>query len=148
MGRGLFDRAIAAHRQGQLGQFTNQPQRGGGDQWQNLAQICLVFGNGGTLGPAFGQQVVVGGATGRANDVEAEINMDAIRRDSPRLVIDAGGGPAIGVYSKGSVVTSAPTFSNSAGGAGGAGGTEPGASTTPNGQPGGAGGVHNVVTVP
>lgn len=34
-----------------------------------------------------------------ANDVEAEINMDAIRRDSPRLVIDAGGGPAIGVLS-------------------------------------------------
>ena len=58
------------------------------------------------------------------------------------------GGPAIGVYSKGSVVTSAPTFSGGAGGAGGAGGTEPGASTTPNGQPGGAGGVHNVVTVP
>lgn len=58
------------------------------------------------------------------------------------------GGPAIGVYSKGSVVTSAPTFSGGGGGAGGAGGTEPGSSTTPNGQPGGAGGVHNVVTVP
>jgi mannose-1-phosphate guanylyltransferase/phosphomannomutase len=34
-----------------------------------------------------------------ANDVEAEINMEAIRRASPRLVIDAGGGPSIGVLS-------------------------------------------------
>jgi mannose-1-phosphate guanylyltransferase/phosphomannomutase len=34
-----------------------------------------------------------------ANDVEAEINMDAIRRVSPRLVIDAGGGPSVGVLS-------------------------------------------------
>jgi mannose-1-phosphate guanylyltransferase/phosphomannomutase len=34
-----------------------------------------------------------------ANDVEAEINMDAIRRASPRLVIDAGGGPSVGVLS-------------------------------------------------
>jgi mannose-1-phosphate guanylyltransferase/phosphomannomutase len=34
-----------------------------------------------------------------ANDVEAEINMDAIRHASPRLVIDAGGGPSVGVLS-------------------------------------------------
>jgi mannose-1-phosphate guanylyltransferase/phosphomannomutase len=34
-----------------------------------------------------------------ANDVEAEINMDAIRRASPRIVVDAGGGPAISVLS-------------------------------------------------
>lgn len=34
-----------------------------------------------------------------ANDVESEINMDAIRRASPRLVIDAGGGPSVGVLS-------------------------------------------------
>ncbi len=34
-----------------------------------------------------------------ANDVETEINMDAIRKASPRIVVDAGGGPAIGVLS-------------------------------------------------
>ena len=34
-----------------------------------------------------------------ANDVETAINMEAIRRTSPRLVIDAGGGPAVGVLS-------------------------------------------------
>ena len=34
-----------------------------------------------------------------ANDVEAAVNMDAIRRASPRIVVDAGGGPAIGVLS-------------------------------------------------
>jgi mannose-1-phosphate guanylyltransferase / phosphomannomutase len=34
-----------------------------------------------------------------ANDVEAEINMEAIRRASPRIVVDAGGGPAAGVLS-------------------------------------------------
>jgi mannose-1-phosphate guanylyltransferase/phosphomannomutase len=34
-----------------------------------------------------------------ANDVEAEINMDAIRRSHPRIVLDAGGGPSVGVLS-------------------------------------------------
>jgi mannose-1-phosphate guanylyltransferase/phosphomannomutase len=34
-----------------------------------------------------------------ANDVESAINMDAIRRAHPRLVIDAGGGPSVGVLS-------------------------------------------------
>lgn len=34
-----------------------------------------------------------------ANDVESEINMDAIRRASPRIVVDAGNGPSIGVLS-------------------------------------------------
>ena len=34
-----------------------------------------------------------------ANDVEAEINMEAIRRAHPRIVLDAGGGPSVGVLS-------------------------------------------------
>jgi mannose-1-phosphate guanylyltransferase/phosphomannomutase len=34
-----------------------------------------------------------------ANDVEAEITMDAIRRAHPRIVLDAGGGPSVGVLS-------------------------------------------------
>ena len=34
-----------------------------------------------------------------ANDVEAVIQMDAIRRAHPRLVVDAGGGPSVGVLS-------------------------------------------------
>lgn len=34
-----------------------------------------------------------------ANDVEAEIAMDAIRRAHPRIVLDAGGGPSVGVLS-------------------------------------------------
>lgn len=34
-----------------------------------------------------------------ANDVEAEVNLDAIRRASPRLVVDAGGGPSTAVLS-------------------------------------------------
>ena len=34
-----------------------------------------------------------------ANDVESEVNMDAIRRASPRLVVDAGGGPSTAVLS-------------------------------------------------
>ena len=34
-----------------------------------------------------------------ANDVEAVINMDAIRRAHPRIVLDAGGGPSVGVLS-------------------------------------------------
>ena len=34
-----------------------------------------------------------------ANDVEAEINLDAIRAGHPRIVLDAGGGPAINVLS-------------------------------------------------
>ena len=33
------------------------------------------------------------------NDVEAEINMDAIRRAHPRIVLDAGGGPSVAVLS-------------------------------------------------
>ncbi len=33
------------------------------------------------------------------NDVEAVIDMDAIRRAHPRLVLDAGGGPSVGVLS-------------------------------------------------
>jgi mannose-1-phosphate guanylyltransferase/phosphomannomutase len=34
-----------------------------------------------------------------ANDVESVINMDAIRRAHPRIVLDAGGGPSVGVLS-------------------------------------------------
>ena len=34
-----------------------------------------------------------------ANDVEAAISMDAIRRAHPRIVVDAGGGPSVGVLS-------------------------------------------------
>lgn len=34
-----------------------------------------------------------------ANDVESEITMDAIRRAHPRIVLDAGGGPSVGVLS-------------------------------------------------
>lgn len=34
-----------------------------------------------------------------ANDVEAVIPMDAIRRAHPRIVLDAGGGPSVGVLS-------------------------------------------------
>ncbi len=34
-----------------------------------------------------------------ANDVETVINMDAIRRAHPRIVLDAGGGPSVGVLS-------------------------------------------------
>lgn len=34
-----------------------------------------------------------------ANDVEAEIAMEAIRRAHPRIVLDAGGGPSVGVLS-------------------------------------------------
>jgi mannose-1-phosphate guanylyltransferase/phosphomannomutase len=34
-----------------------------------------------------------------ANDVEAEVNMEAIRRAHPRIVLDAGGGPSVGVLS-------------------------------------------------
>ena len=34
-----------------------------------------------------------------ANDVETVINMEAIRRAHPRIVLDAGGGPSIGVLS-------------------------------------------------
>lgn len=34
-----------------------------------------------------------------ANDVEAEVNMEAIRHARPRIVVDAGGGPTVGVLS-------------------------------------------------
>ncbi len=34
-----------------------------------------------------------------ANDVETAVNMDAIRRAHPRIVLDAGGGPSVGVLS-------------------------------------------------
>ena len=34
-----------------------------------------------------------------ANDVESEIAMEAIRRAHPRIVLDAGGGPSVGVLS-------------------------------------------------
>jgi mannose-1-phosphate guanylyltransferase / phosphomannomutase len=34
-----------------------------------------------------------------ANDVEAVINMEAIRKAHPRIVLDAGGGPSVGVLS-------------------------------------------------
>ena len=34
-----------------------------------------------------------------ANDIEAEVELGAIRRSRPRIVVDAGGGPSVGVLS-------------------------------------------------